>query len=50
MEATLRAANLEYIANEFATLTRIVHLKSAPLVAAIVRDLHREACVPIRAK
>lgn len=46
MEPALRAANLQYVADEFATLARRLHLKSAPLVAAVMKDLQRNVYVP----
>jgi hypothetical protein len=46
MEPALRAANLEYVADEFATLARRLCLESAPLVAAVMKDLQRDIYVP----
>lgn len=47
MEPLLRAANLGYVAGEFATFASQLHLESAPLVTAVVRDLQRDAYVPV---
>ncbi|TQV90507.1 hypothetical protein IF1G_10830 [Cordyceps javanica] len=47
MEPLLRAANLGYVADEFATLACQLRLGSAPLVAAVVRDLQRDAYVAL---
>ncbi|TQV90174.1 hypothetical protein IF1G_11173 [Cordyceps javanica] len=44
MEPLLRAANLGYVADEFATLARQLRLEAAPLVAAVVRDLRHRFC------
>ncbi|KAJ3497415.1 hypothetical protein NLG97_g1923 [Lecanicillium saksenae] len=46
MEPTLRAANLEYVADDFATLARRLRLESAPLVVAVLKDLQRDIYVP----
>ena len=46
MEPTLRAVNLEYVADEFATLARRLRLESAPLVVAVLKDLQRDIYVP----
>ena len=46
MEPLLRVANLGYEADDFATLACQLRLESVPLVAAVVRDLQRDAYVP----